>query len=150
MLALSCLGGSQLTSAWIRDDFYVLQLLQIFGQPMAVLPLLMLSTGSISPMEGPFASAWFNTVKGLAAVIATGVIEALTTARLHFHSTMLVDNLGNSPLIQSDASLAHRLHQQALVLTSSDLYLCMAGVAVALILLIFWLPTRIYPPRAPT
>jgi DHA2 family multidrug resistance protein len=151
MLALSCIGGSQLTSAWIRDDFYALQLLQIFGQPMAVLPLLMLSTGSISPMEGPFASAWFNTVKGLSAVIATGVIEALTTARLHFHSTMLVDNLGNSPLADRDsAGLAHRLHEQAVVLTSSDLYLCMAGVALALILLIFWLPTRMYPPRAPT
>jgi DHA2 family multidrug resistance protein len=26
----------------------------------------------------------------------------------------------------------------------------MAGVAVTLILLIFWLPTRIFPPRAPT
>ncbi|WP_085582177.1 MULTISPECIES: MFS transporter [unclassified Pseudomonas] len=151
MLALSCLGGSQLTSAWIRDDFYVLQWLQIFGQPMAVLPLLMLSTGSITPLDGPFASAWFNTVKGLAAVIATGVIEALTTARLHFHSTMLVDRLGNSPLAEPDgAGLAHRLHEQAVVLTSSDLYLCMAGVAVALILLIFWLPTRIFPPRAPT
>ena len=151
MLALSCVGGSQLTSAWIRDDFYVLQWLQIFGQPMAVLPLLMLSTGSINPMEGPFASAWFNTVKGLSAVIATGVIEALTTARLHFHSTMLVDRLGNSPLAEGDsASLAHRLHEQALVLTSSDLYLCMAGIAVTLILLIFWLPTRIYPPRAST
>ncbi|UCP08418.1 MFS transporter [Pseudomonas sp. MM213] len=151
MLALSCVGGSQLTSAWIRDDFYVLQLLQIFGQPMAVLPLLMLSTGSISPMEGPFASAWFNTVKGLSAVIATGVIDALTTSRLHFHSTMLVDRLGNSPLADSDsAGLAHRLHEQAVVLTASDLYLCMSGVALALILLIFWLPTRIYPPRAPT
>ncbi|WP_448632055.1 MFS transporter [Pseudomonas gessardii] len=150
LLALSCLGGAQLTSAWIRDDFYVLQLLQIFGQPMAVLPLLMLSTGSISPLEGPFASAWFNTVKGLAAVIATGVLDALTTARLHFHSTMLVDSLGNAPLVDNDsAGLAHRLHQQAVVLTSSDLYLCMAGVALALILLIFWLPTRIYPPRAP-
>ena len=151
MLALSCVGGSQLTSVWIRDDFYVLQWLQIFGQPMAVLPLLMLSTGSINPMQGPFASAWFNTVKGLSAVIATGVIEALTTARLHFHSTMLVDRLGNSPLAERDsASLAHRLHEQAVVLTSSDLYLCMAGIAVTLILLIFWLPTRIYPPRAPT
>jgi DHA2 family multidrug resistance protein len=151
MLALSCVGGSQLTSAWIRDDFYVLQWLQIFGQPMAVLPLLMLSTGSINPMQGPFASAWFNTVKGLSAVIATGVIEALTTARLHFHSTMLVDRLGNSPLAERDSvSLAHRLHEQALVLTSSDLYLCMAGIAMTLILLIFWLPTRIYPPRTPT
>ena len=151
MMMLSCIGGSQLTSQWIRDDFYVLQLLQIFGQPMAVLPLLMLSTGSINPMEGPFASSWFNTVKGLAAVIATGVMETLTTQRLHFHSTMLVDRLGNSPLVDSDTpSLAHRLHEQAVVLAASDLYLCMAGVAVALILLIFWLPTRIYPPRAPT
>ncbi|WP_347903089.1 MFS transporter [Pseudomonas purpurea] len=151
MLALSCIGGSQLTSVWIRDDFYALQLLQIFGQPMAVLPLLMLATGSISPVEGPYASAWFNTVKGLAAVVATGVLDALTTARLHFHSTMLVDRLGNSPLADSDTpGLAHRLHQQAVVLTSSDLYLCMAGVALALILLIFWLPTRVYPPRAPT
>ncbi|PMY65940.1 MULTISPECIES: MFS transporter [Pseudomonas] len=151
MLVLSCLGGAQLTSAWIRDDFYVLQLLQIFGQPMAVLPLLMLSTGSIQPIEGPFASAWFNTVKGLAAVIATGVLDALTTHRLHFHSTMLVDSLGNSPLSAVDASnLAQRLHRQAVVLTSADLYYVMAGVAAALILLIFWLPTRIYPPRAPT
>ncbi|PTT63714.1 EmrB/QacA family drug resistance transporter, partial [Pseudomonas sp. HMWF007] len=151
LLTLSCLGGSLLTSEWIRDNFYLLQWLQIFGQPMSVLPLLMLSTGSIQPQEGPFASAWFNTVKGLAAVVATGVIEALTTARLHFHSTMLIDNLGNSPLAdRSDPGLAHRLHEQAVVLTSSDLYVCMAGVAVALILLIFWLPTRIFPPRAPT
>jgi DHA2 family multidrug resistance protein len=151
MLALSCIGGSQLTSVWIRDDFYGLQLLQIFGQPMAVLPLLMLATGSISPLEGPFASACFNTVKGLSAVIATGVIEALTTSRLHFHSTMLVDSLGNSPLADSESvGLAHRLHEQAVVLTASDLYLCMAGVALTLILLIFWLPTRMYPPRVPT
>ncbi len=151
MLMLSCLGGSQLTSAWIRDDFYALQWLQIFGQPMAVLPLLMLATGSINPMDGPFASSWFNTVKGLSAVIATGVLETLTTARLHFHSTMLVDRLGNSPLVDADsAGLAHRLHEQAVVLTAADLYLCMAGIAVALILLIFWLPTRVFPPRAAT
>ncbi|UWF49522.1 MFS transporter [Pseudomonas sp. N3-W] len=151
LLALSCIGASQLTSQWIRDDFYGLQLLQIFGQPMAVLPLLMLATGSIKPIEGPFASAWFNTVRGLASVIAAGVLDALTRSRLHFHSTMLVDNLGNSPLADSDSpGLAHRLHEQAVVLTSSDLYLCMAGVALALILLIFWLPTRIFPPRAPT
>jgi DHA2 family multidrug resistance protein len=151
MLVLSCLGGTHLTSVWIRDDFYVLQLLQIFGQPMAVLPLLMLATGSIQPIEGPFASAWFNTVKGLSAVIATGVLDVLTTHRLHFHSTMLVDRLGNSPLAAGDAAgLAQRLHRQAVVLTSADLYLCMAGIAAVLILLIFWLPTRVYPPRAPT
>jgi len=151
LLALSCIGSVHLTSAWVRDDFYGLYLLQIFGQPMAVLPLLMLSTGSIQPADGPFASAWFNTVKGLAAVIATAVLDVLTTRRLHFHSTVLVDRLGNSPLADSDApDLAQRLHAQAVVLTSSDLYSVMAVVAATLILLIFWMPTRIFPPRAPT
>ena len=84
-------------------------------------------------------------------MLATGLLETLATVRLHFHSTMLVDSLGNSPLVSGDsADLSRRLHQQAVVLTSSDLYLCMAGIALALILLIFWLPTRMYPPRAPT
>ncbi|MNT36022.1 hypothetical protein D3C72_1720790 [compost metagenome] len=149
MLALSCGLGSQLTSVWIRDNFYLLQMLHIFGQPMAVLPLLMLATGGMSPQDGPFASAWFNTVKGLASVVATGLLEALTTLRRHFHSNVLVDNLGNSPLADSTApGLAKRIHEQALVLTSADLYLCMAVLAAALILLIPFVPTRIYPPRA--
>lgn len=149
MLALSSALGSQLTSEWIRDNFYLLQMLHIFGQPMAVLPLLMLATGGMTPQDGPFASAWFNTIKGLASVVATGVLEALTTVRRHFHSNTLVDNLGNSPLIDSQMpGLAKRIHEQALVLTSADLYLCMAVLAAALILLIPFVPTRIYPPRA--
>ncbi|MBV6289237.1 MFS transporter [Pseudomonas aegrilactucae] len=150
MLALSCLGGTQLTSQWIRDNFYVLQLLQIFGQPMAVLPLLMLATSGMSPQDGPFASAWFNTVRGLASVVATGVLEALGTVRRHFHSNALVDSLGNAPLVDDSApDLARRIHEQALVLTSIDLYLCMALLALALTLLIPFVPTRVYPPRAP-
>ena len=56
MLAVSCLGGTQITSQWIRDNFYVLQLFQIFGQPMAVIPLLMLATGGMTPQDGPFAA----------------------------------------------------------------------------------------------
>src|SRR5471032_489178 len=103
LLILSCVGGAQLTSAWIRDDFYVLQLLQIFGQPMAVLPLLMLSTGSITPADGPFASAWFNTVKGFAAVLAGSVLETLTVHREHLHSSHLVDRLGNTPWLAEGA-----------------------------------------------
>ncbi|AYF87856.1 MFS transporter [Pseudomonas sp. DY-1] len=150
MLACSCWLASQLTSAWIRDDFYLVQALQIFGQPMAVLPLLMLSTGSIKPTDGPFASAWFNTVKGFAAVLAGGVLEALATLRLHLHSTQLVDRLGNNPLVEGGVEIARRLHLQALVLTSADLYFCMSAVAVALLLIIPFVPTRIYPPRAPT
>src|SRR5690606_484582 len=122
MLALSCLGSSLLTSEWIRDDFYVFYLLQVFGQPMAVLPLLMLSTNGMTPQEGPFASARFTTAKGLAAVSATGLLDALGTLRRHFHSNHLVDSLGNAPLRDDRApGLAQRIHEQALVLTSADL-----------------------------
>ncbi len=149
MLAASCIGSSLLTSQWIRTDFYPFYLLQVFGQPMAVLPLLMLSTTGMSPQEGPFASAWFNTVKGLSAVVAGGLLDALGTLRRHFHSNHLVDSLGNAPLLDDHAaSLAKRIHDQALVLTSADLYLVLAVIAVALICLIPVMPTRVYPPRA--
>nr|WP_244182710.1 MFS transporter [Pseudomonas floridensis] len=151
LLALYCGLATQMTSEWIRDNFYHLQLLQIIAQPMAVLPLLMQATGGIAPSDGPFASAWFNTVRGLSAVIATGVLEALTTARQHFHSNVLVDRLGNAPWLATDdsvASLTHRLHEQAVVLTSADLYVCMGWLAAWLILLIPLMPTRVYPPRA--
>ncbi|WP_313741656.1 MFS transporter [Pseudomonas sp.] len=149
LLVLSCLGSNGLTSAWIRDDFYPIYLLQVFGQPMAVLPLLMLSTNGMSPQEGPFASAWFNTVKGLAAVVATAVLELLGTWRRHFHSNHLIDSLGNAPQLDDRAAgLAQRIHEQAQVLTSADLYLVMAGIGVALVCLIPFVPTRVYPPRA--
>ncbi|MDO7911096.1 MFS transporter [Pseudomonas monteilii] len=149
LMALSCVGSHLLTSQWIRDDFYGFYLLQVFGQPMSVLPLLMMSTNGMTPQEGPFASAWFNTVKGLSAVIAGGLLEALGTLRRHFHSNHLVDSLGNAPLIDDHAAgLARRIHEQAAVLTSADLYLVLAGIAVALICLIPLVPTRVYPPRA--
>ncbi|WP_122317333.1 MFS transporter [Pseudomonas cichorii] len=151
LLALYCALATHMTWEWIRDNFYALQLLQIIAQPMAVMPLLMQATGGIAPPDGPFASAWFNTVRGLAAVLATGVLEALTTARQHFHSTMLVDHLGNSPLLATDdsvAALSQRLHEQVVVLTSADLYWCMGWLAAALILLIPLMPGRVYPPRA--
>jgi DHA2 family multidrug resistance protein len=103
----------------------------------------------MTPQEGPFASSWFNTVKGLAAVIAGGLLDVLGTLRRHFHSNHLVDSLGNAPLVDGNAAgLAKRIHDQAQVLTSADLYLVLACIAVALICLIPFVPTRVYPPRA--
>jgi DHA2 family multidrug resistance protein len=96
----------------------------------------------------------FNSVKTFSAAIATALIEGLGTARERFHSNMLVDHLGNHALVTSQSidavhsvgELAHRIHVQALVLTSADLYRVMAGVAIALLLLVPVLPVRIYPP----
>jgi MFS transporter, DHA2 family, multidrug resistance protein len=116
----------------------------------------MQTTTNLSPADGPFASAMFNMVKGFAAALGTGLVEALSTAREHYHSVTLVDRLGSEPLTIGQGShraatfadLAGRIHEQVVVLTSADLYLVMAAIAVALVLLIPIVPVRVRPPRA--
>jgi DHA2 family multidrug resistance protein len=165
LIVLTCGVGSYLTSDWVRDNFYVLQIIQIFAQPMAVIPLLMLATNGMAPAEGPFASAWFNTIKGLASVVGTGVTEGFFSMREHFHSNVLVDQLGNRPHALAMANdgfaratglphhaflllLDERMREQAMVLASADVFRLMALVAVALIVLIPLIAPRVYPPRA--
>jgi MFS transporter, DHA2 family, multidrug resistance protein len=158
VMATTCFLGSFMNSEWIRDNFYWLQSLQIIAQPMVIIGILTGVTTGLPPTEGPFASAMFNTVKTFSAAVATGLIDGLGTAREHFHSSMLVDQLGNTALVTSQSinpdhglgELAHRVHEQAVVLTSADLYLVMAGIAVAFLFVIPVLPVRIYPPWTAT
>ncbi|BCQ28362.1 MFS transporter (plasmid) [Caballeronia sp. NK8] len=154
LMIATCVMGSFMTSEWIRDNFYLLQSLQIAAQPMVIVAILMGVTTGLPPTEGPFASAMFNSLKTFSAAMATGLIEGLGTARERFHSNVLVDQLGNRALITDQSidathgvgELAHRVHEQALVLMSADLYRVMACVAVALLFLVPLLPVRIYPP----
>ncbi len=158
LMTTTCVLGSFMTSEWIRDNFYLLQSLQIMAQPMVIMSILMGVTTGLPPTEGPFASAMFNSLKTFSAAVATGLIEGLGTRRERFHSNVLVDQLGNHPVVtdrsvdaaHSLAQLAHRVHEQALVLTSADLYRVMACVAVALLVLVPILPVRIYPPWSTT
>jgi DHA2 family multidrug resistance protein len=158
LVTTTCVLGSFMTSDWIRENFYVLQSLQIVAQPMLILAILMGVTTGLPPAEGPFASAMFNTVRTFAGAAATGLIEGVGTARERFHSNVLVDWLGNKALVTEQGmgpnrdfgELAHRIQQQAIVLTSADLYCVMAGIAIAFFLLILVLPTRIYPPWCTT
>ncbi|WP_168793498.1 MFS transporter [Paraburkholderia aromaticivorans] len=158
LMATTCFLGSFVTSDWVRENFYWLQSLQILAQPMVIMGILMGVTTGLPPTDGPFASAMFNTVKTLSGAAATGLIEGLGTAREHFHSSMLVDHLGNNALVTGQSidavhglgELAHRLHEQAVVLTSADLYRVMAGIAVAFLFVIPVLPVRVYPPWSTT
>lgn len=158
LMIATCAMGSFMTSDWIRSNFYLLQSMQIVAQPMVIMSILMGVTTGLPPTEGPFASAMFNTFKTFSAAIATGLIEGLGTAREHFHSSMLVDQLGNRSWTGTQsgdaparaAELAHRIHEQAVVLTSADLYCVLACIAAALLLLVPVLPVRIYPPWSTT
>jgi DHA2 family multidrug resistance protein len=158
LMATTFFMGSFVTSEWIRDNFYWLQSIQIVAQPLVIMAILMGITTGLSPTDGPFASAMVNSLKTFMGSAATAVIEGVGTAREHFHSSMLVDRLGNKALVAGQSidaahglgELAHRIHEQAEVLTSADLYRVMAGIAVALLLIIPVLPVRIYPPWSTT
>lgn len=152
LLTLATLGASQLTSDWIRDDFYAFQTLHTFGQPMVVVPLLMIATGVIHPMEGPFASSMVNTLRGLFSVLAGVVLENFVTHREHFHSNVLLDQLGSRlPTLdpQVAVGMAGRIREQAHVLTFSDAFLSLIAVAGVLTLILVVLPKRAYPPQPP-
>lgn len=156
LLTLACIGGSLITSEWIRDDFYALQLLHTFGQPMVVVPLLMNATGVIQPLEGPFASSMVNTLRGLFSVIAGATLENFVTHREHFHSNVLLDGVGSrlqglDPLqtAQSTAALARQVKEQAFVLSYSDAFLALLVVIGVLLVILVTLPKRAYPPQPP-
>jgi DHA2 family multidrug resistance protein len=156
LLAIACVGGSFISSEWIGEDFYALQALHAFGQPMVVVPLLMNATGVIAPMEGPFASAMVNALRGMAAVVAGSAVENFVTQREYFHSSVLLDAVGSrlhslSPLMSqgSMAELAERVRAQAFVLSFSDAFLALLLVIAVLFFILLTLPIRAYPPQPP-
>lgn len=156
LLTVACTGGSFITGEWIRDDFYLLQMLHAVAQPMVVVPLLMNATGVIAPLEGPFASAMVNALRGLAAVVAGSAVENFITWREHLHSNTLLDavasrghTLAPSMPTAPIAELAERVRTQAFVLSFSDAFLALLLVIAVLCCILLTLPKRAYPPQPP-
>src|SRR3979490_459326 len=74
----SCTGSSFLTVYWNRDQFYLWQLLQAVGQPMVIMPLLMMTTNSVAgPAEGPFAAALVNTSRAVTEAVSTWLVALI-------------------------------------------------------------------------
>lgn len=168
----SCYYGSHITEGWSRQNFYWLQVMQAFGQPMAILPVLMGATSVVQPPEGPFASAMFNTVRGLGSVVGTAVVGEFSSQREQFHSNVLLNHAGsvqsllsqpydgegtylaplnpNGSAVSTEAlsAFSSLVKRQATVLGIADTYLMIIGVAIALALLTALLPKRTYPPQS--
>ncbi|GAA4502649.1 MFS transporter [Gluconacetobacter tumulicola] len=173
-LAAAAWCGTWLTPDWVRDNFYLIQILQVFGQPMTVIPTLMLATLALGPADGPFISGMVNMLKGLANAVAFALFAALTRRREQYHSTMLLDHHGThglalqglgDPIGQQlagtspDAAHVARnalevfhtyIREQALVLGLADIYFILIWVCLFYAVLNVVLPRRVYPPRPPS
>jgi DHA2 family multidrug resistance protein len=168
----SCIGSSFLTVYWNRDQFYLWQLLQAIGQPMVIMPLLMMATNTVAgPAEGPFASALINTSRALAEATSAWLLALIGRWRNALHSSRIVDEVGqdrwrviqgNGVLPQYPAPLtprgrprapgsleafSHAVEQQVAILSTSDTFLILGALTVFLMVVVMTLPVRTFPPR---
>lgn len=165
LIGTACLGSATVDASWNRDQFHLWQALQAVGQPMVVLPLLIVATNTVKgPEEGPFASTLVNTTRSLAAPVGICTLELIERWRGALHSERLVDQVGqasfrptpipnglmpgSSPTTSEQAErLARAVEAQVSVLTTADTFLILSVFGVALALLVVLLPVRTYPPR---
>ena len=172
LMLAACLGCAQVDVAWNREQFYLWQYLQMIGQPMVGVPLLMIATNAVKgPDEGPLASALINGTRGLADPAGTWLVALIGRWRGALHSERLVDQAGQNwfrtiqapslvpqhpaPLLPSGQlaapgslqQFAQMVEQQVSVLTTADTFLIMAGLCGVYMLVTLTLPVRTYPPR---
>jgi DHA2 family multidrug resistance protein len=172
LILASCIGSSFVTVYWNRDQFYIWQLLQSIGQPMVVMPLLMMATNTVTgPAEGPFASALLNTSRSIAEATSTWFLELIDRWRDALHSDRIVDEAGQDRwrVIQSNGVLpqyppplmpdgqprvpnsleafSHAVEQQVTILSTSDTFLIFGALTVCFMVVVLLLPVRTMPPR---
>ena len=171
LILTACVGSSFLTVSWNGGQFYLWQAFQAVGQPMVVMPLLMLATNAITdPHDGPFASAMVNYPRALAEVAGTWVIDLIERWRGALHSVRIVDQVGQDrwrliqgagvlrqfppPLLANGQprvpgaleAFGQSVEQQVNILTASDAYLVLGALTVFLMVVLIALPVRTLPP----
>ena len=172
LILASCIGSAFLTVYWDRQQFYLWQLLQAVGQPMVVMPLLMMATNTVAgPAEGPFASALVNTSRAIAEAAGAWLLGLIDRWRNALHSDRIMDQAGQDrwrviqgngvlpqyppPLmpdgqprvLDSLQTFSRLVEQQATILTTSDTFLILGALTVFLMVVVMVLPIRTMPPR---
>lgn len=154
-IIVACVGNSFLTSVWDGSTFLLWQMFQALGQPLIVMPLLMMSVNTIDdPADGPFAATLVNSMRAVAEPVGVWLLQLIMQWRGALHYNRIVDQAGQRNFSATQQHGAGSLdafrstaEAQATVLTLSDAFLVVACMAVALIVVLLILPVRTYPPR---
>ncbi|QIG99743.2 MFS transporter [Bradyrhizobium sp. 6(2017)] len=172
MILASCIGSSFLTVYWNRDQFYLWQLFQAVGQPMVIMPLLMMTTNSVTnPAEGPFAAALVNTLRAVAEATSVWLLALIDRWRGALHFNRIIDQAGQDrwrviqgnqvlpqypPPLTPDGhprmpnslrAFGHAVEQQVAILSTSDTFLILGALTVCMMVVVMTLPVRTVPPR---
>jgi DHA2 family multidrug resistance protein len=166
----ACACGTQLNSLWNRDQFIPQQALQAIGEPLVIVPLLMMATNELAPAEGPFGSALINTPRAVAESLGFGVLTLIARFRGTLHRDRILDELGqnrvalvetyhlpsslgspvdspNTPTARALQALNGLVRQQVAALTTIDAFIILGALTIFLMVVLATVPVRTYPPR---
>jgi MFS transporter, DHA2 family, multidrug resistance protein len=163
LVIIACLGCTSVTSSWNRDQFYLWQLIQSVGFAFIVMPILMIATNAITADEAPYGSALVNTPRAVAEGVGVWALELIGRYRGGLHRDRIVDLIGQNRLTleqlhllpQPDtegadtvyASINAEISRQVQTLTTIDSYVLFGGIAIVLMIALWTIPKRTYPPR---
>lgn len=158
VLAGSCLVNAHLNQDWGFDQLLVAQLMRGVGLICCFIPLTSLALGTLLPHQVKNASGLFNLMRNLGGAFGLAYLNTELEFRQSYHWQQLIpavtasrpeaaDALANSTYLLSQAgsrapdtaalaSIAQRVHMQALVLTFNDLFVVIAVLALATLLVI--------------
>jgi len=156
LIGIACLSAAHLDSSWTWRQFLPAQILQMLGQPMAVVSMLFLATSVVAPMEGPYVSGFVNTLRAMGTLIGIAALGRLELVREHFHSDVLVGHAasvaGHLPGGFDADTVADTIDTQVTVLTTADCYLVLGWLALILVpfaALFKYIPAPMIPPAPP-
>lgn len=171
LILTACIGLSYVDYTWNRDQFYLWQIFQAVGQPLVIMPLLMLATNAVrSPAEAPYVSALVNTPRAMSEVVAVWLFALIGRWRGNFHSERIIDQIGQDrfSVLQHGGpisavpipafaqappgapaglqALSDAVRQQVAVMSTADTFLILAALTVFLMIVLAFLPVRSLPP----
>jgi DHA2 family multidrug resistance protein len=165
VMAVSCWGNSELTSASVGSAFTVGQLLRGVGTIFVMLFLNQAAIRSVPPKFAGDAAGLFNAARNIGGSVGLAMLATIQDQRMWFHSRRLEEAIpANSIAVQdyvssnaqalgsTDAAIRQldgTLQIQALVMTYNDIFWMMAiGILIVTPLVLFLRPLPKDAPAA--
>ena len=142
-VAMGAYASAYIDSDWVSPNILPSSIVQACGQPLIMVPLIVISTSTLQMSDALPGATLFNVVRTLAGTVGGAVVGGITTVRERVHSNAIVDHLGvgTHAVAQAGslASLAASVRRQATTMAVADAYgwvglIMLAGIALAFVL----------------
>ena len=138
-------------SDWVREDILPSHILQACGQPLIMVPLIVIATSTLQMSDALAGATLFNVIRTLAGSIGGAVIGGVLVVRERVHSNTIVDHvITGSAATQglSVGALANAIRRQATTMAIADAFGWIGIIMLATMLIVLCLnETQLF--RAP-